>query len=93
MVDVFVGPEEGRKSNTHLRIIYKQTSFRIISRGVQNIFSHKILGIFFLNLYLKVTCKPMGKFAENFTLGKRFLPLCRTRTRNSASQITFCDCN
>ena len=71
----------GRKTlvqfgNTHLyiyRIIYKQNSFEIISRGVQGCtpmdFQYKILGIFFkkkIYLYLLNYVKTCGKFCRKF---------------------------
>ena len=43
--------------------------------SVKIFFLHKILGIFeFFICSCKITCKPMGKFAENLNLGKRVRP-------------------
>ena len=66
-------------------VIHKQNSFKIISKRGSRLnlkgFSLKILFhiryLAFLNFFIctcKITCKPMGKFAEYLNLGKCVLP-------------------
>ena len=63
-------------NKTHLKLL--QEGFSVEPQRIfsLNIFLHKILGI--LNFFIcicKITCKPIGKFAENLNLGKCVLPL------------------
>ena len=72
--------------HTYYHIIYKQTQFEITSKGVQGwtpngFLVEIILHIWFkavLNCFIcicKITCKPMGNFAENLNLANVSHPL------------------
>ena len=56
-------------------------------------FTCKILGIlgifeFFFICICNITCKPMGKFAENLNLGKHVLPPSIAFERNVQPQVS-----
>ena len=69
--------------HTYYRIIYKQNPFNIMRGSTLNLDGFSVKIIFhiikqsfsnFLIYICKITCKPMGNFAENLNLGNRVRP-------------------